>query len=315
MSNSSIVFAIQLDGKGGAEEKDTVDDQCNWVHIDYSEPDAIEALAALGVNEWTVETLTRADTRPRALFTPEGTLLVLRAINMNPGSEPEDMVSLRLWLEPTRLITVRQRKLFSVQQVKDDLLAGEGPSNPVDIVIQLIARIADRISSFVGDIEERLEFLEEDYLENHQVSIRSRVASIRREVASVRRYLAPQREALESLYLQVRTTLAPEQIHLLREQIDRMLRYLEDLELIRDRALLLQEEMANLSMEQQNQRMYALSIVAAIFLPITFVSGVFGMNVAGLPGVEDANAFAYVAIFMLALSVSVVVFFKHNRWL
>jgi len=315
MNNSSIVFALQVDGKGGAEEKDAVDDQCNWIHIDYSEPDAIESLAALGVNEWTVETLTRADTRPRALFTPEGTLLVLRGINMNPGSEPEDMVSLRLWLEPKRLITVRQRKLFAVQQVKDDLLAGEGPSNLVDLVIQLIARIADRISSFVGNIEERLESLEEDYLENHQVSIRSRVASIRREVASVRRYLSPQREALESLYIQVRTTLAPEQIHLLREQIDRMLRYLEDLELIRERALLLQEEMANLSMEQQNQRMYALSIVAAIFLPITFVSGVFGMNVAGLPGVEDAMAFAYVTIFMLALSVSVVMFFKHNRWL
>lgn len=315
MNNSSIVFALQVDGKGGAEEKDAVDDQCNWIHIDYSEPDAIESLAALGVNEWTVETLTRADTRPRALFTPEGTLLVLRGINMNPGSEPEDMVSLRLWLEPKRLITVRQRKLFAVQQVKDDLLAGEGPSNPVDIMIQLIARIADRISSFVGDIEERLESLEEDYLENHQVSIRSRVASIRREVAGVRRYLSPQREALESLYIQVRTSLAPEQIHLLREQIDRMLRYLEDLELIRERALLLQEEMANLSMEQQNQRMYALSIVAAIFLPITFVSGVFGMNVAGLPGVEDAKAFAYVTIFMLALSVSVVMFFKHNRWL
>ncbi|MFT7304976.1 MAG: zinc transporter [Candidatus Azotimanducaceae bacterium] len=88
MSNPSIVFSIQLDRKGGAEEKDTVDDRCHWVHIDYREPDAMEALAALGVNEWAVKALTRADTRSRAIFTPEGTLLVLRAINMNPGSEP-----------------------------------------------------------------------------------------------------------------------------------------------------------------------------------------------------------------------------------
>ena len=84
---------------------------------------------------------------------------------------------------------------------------------------------------------------------------------------------------------------------------------------MRERALLLQEEMANVSMEQQNQRMYALSIIAAIFLPITFVTGLFGMNVAGLPGIDEPAAFSFVVIAMVLLTVAVMGYFRANRWL
>jgi len=70
----------------------------------------------------------------------------------------------------------------------------------------------------------------------------------------------------------------------------------------------------NISMEQQNSRMYALSIVALIFLPITFVTGIFGMNVAGVPGTENPNAFIVVTGFMFVTSVSVIAFLKIKRW-
>ena len=58
-----------------------------------------------------------------------------------------------------------------------------------------------------------------------------------------------------------------------------------------------------------------LSIVAAIFLPITFITGVFGMNVAGLPGVEDPVSFWLVAGVMTTISFVVLALFRFNRWL
>ena len=311
---NGVVFSLKLDGEGGAVEL-TDPHACDWVHVEYSSTGTRGLLQSLDLSEQVIDSLTREDTRPTVSVTRAGILLLLRGINLNPGSNPEDMVSLRLWIEKDRLITVRQRKLLSVQDVKAELLAGDGPTDVMSTVIAIIGRLANRISDYVDDVEERLGKLEARFLDSMDTKIRSETGAIRREVASVRRYLGPQREALTSLLTQIRSSLPEEESYALREQTDRMTRYLEDLDLVRERSLVLQEEMANLSMEQQNQRMYALSIVAAIFLPITFVTGVFGMNVAGLPGLDESQAFVYVAVSMCAVTATVLVFFKLNRWL
>lgn len=311
---SVVVFKYDLDAKGGVTE--APDNQsADWLHLDYSEPGAYEVLSSLGLPEGVAESLVREDTRPRATVTSDGALLFLRAINLNPGSEPEDMVSLRMWLTSSRLVTVRQRKLLSVQAVRDSLQAGNGAEDVIGIALEIIREVSSRITEFVSSVDERIGEVEEQYLETQDFSQRANVAGIRREVATVKRFLSPQKDALNSLLTQMRDSLSEADAFHLRDHIDRITRSLEDLDLIRERAMVLQEEMANLNMEQQNQRMYALSIIAAIFLPITFVTGVFGMNVAGLPGIEEPGAFSMVVIAMVALTAAVMGYFRANRWL
>ena len=145
--------------------------------------------------------------------------------------------------------------------------------------------------------------------------VRPLVSAARRQIAVVRRYLAPQRVALETLLRYQKDLFDDEQIHRIREQADRITRYVEDLDLIRERALVVQEELLNRVQQEQNARMYVLSIVAAIFLPITFVTGLFGMNVAGLPGTSNGDAFWLVLIGMGALSALAVWLLKLKKWL
>jgi zinc transporter len=133
-------------------------------------------------------------------------------------------------------------------------------------------------------------------------------------VAVVRRFLAPQRDALDNLFRYARGLLDEEQTFAVREQADRITRYVEDLDLVRERALVVQEELLNRIAQEQNARMYVLSVVAAIFLPITFITGLFGMNVAGLPGTEATLSFWWVTGFMAIISVGVVVLFWIKRW-
>jgi zinc transporter len=66
---------------------------------------------------------------------------------------------------------------------------------------------------------------------------------------------------------------------------------------------------------EQNERMYLLSVVAAIFLPLTFVTGLLGMNVAGLPGTENPYGFIYSALIMLASLVGLILYFRSRKWL
>jgi len=246
--------------------------------------------------------------------TDRGLLIVLRGINRNAGADPEDMVSVRIWIEPGRMISVRHRRVIAAQEAMDGLNNGDGPKDVSELLMHLIERLADGIGMFIDSVEERMEKYESAVETGELAELRTAVSKIRREVAAVRRYLAPQRDALESLHRQAGFLLNTNELYLVREQSDRITRYVEDLDLVRERGLVLQEELLNRISQEQNARTYLLSIVAAIFLPITFISGLFGMNVAGLPGLENINSFWILSGVMLVISVATLLWLRHNRW-
>lgn len=196
----------------------------------------------------------------------------------------------------------------------DSLNNGDGPKDVSELLMHLIERLADGIGMFIDGVEERMEKYESAVETGELAELRKAVSEIRREVAAVRRYLAPQRDALESLHRQAGFLLNTNELYLVREQSDRITRYVEDLDLVRERGLVLQEELLNRISQEQNARTYLLSIVAAIFLPITFISGLFGMNVAGMPGLENTNSFWISSGVMLVISVATLLWLRHNRW-
>ncbi|MDH3643975.1 MAG: zinc transporter ZntB [Gammaproteobacteria bacterium] len=319
---SCFVCGYVLDGDGGAREIDgpigvaeLAEGESLWLHIDYSFPDAETWLADQGLDLNLLDSLVRADSRPRSLTEASGTLLVLRGVNTNPGADPEDMVSIRVWLEPRRIISVRQRKLLSVVDIRTALAQGKGPRDCEHWLAMLLERLADRIAIVVDDIEEVVAEVETSAEEGSVMEMRSKISLVRRQTAAIRRFLAPQREALDSAYRNSRGTLSDATAFLFREQSDRIARYVEDLDLVRERTLVIQEELMNRLAQEQNQRMYVLSIVAAVFLPITFITGMFGMNVAGLPGVEDVAAFWIVVAIMTVVSLVIVALLRMKRWL
>ena len=101
----------------------------------------------------------------------------------------------------------------------------------------------------------------------------------------------------------------------LREEADRITRYIEDLELARERTMVLREEFLGQLAQEQNSRMYVLSIVAAIFLPLTFVTGLLGMNVGGLPGLDNPKGFFGSVVVMILAAAALLSFLRYKKWL
>lgn len=285
-----------------------------WAHLQSDTDDAYQCMKDLGISDAIAESLYTLETRPRASIVDGGTLIYLRGINRNPDADIEDMVSLRIWFNGNTVISARRknRRLLSVQDTKDMLEGGDGPTNTEDLVLELIARVANRISEIVDDLDDRLSAFEVEGGMNN--SDRFALSIIRRQAAAIRRYLAPQREALDNLY-RLHKTFSQEQMYTLRDLTERMARYVEDLDLAKERAMVLQDELRNRVAEQQGLRMYVLSLVTAIFLPLSFLTGVFGMNVAGLPGTEEPKAFFYLAIAMVVLSGIMLVGMLWRKWL
>ena len=101
----------------------------------------------------------------------------------------------------------------------------------------------------------------------------------------------------------------------MREASDQLSRYLEDLDEARDRAAVTQEELVNRLSEQMNNKMYLLSIVAAIFLPLGFLTGLLGINVGGIPGADSKLGFTTFLILLLTVVIFQFWLFKKKKWL
>lgn len=319
----NFLYSTVLDGHGGGRDipasdvRDwNPDDGQLWLHMDSTDPSCEAWIRQQeGVDDVIADTLLADETRPRSVVTANGLLVVLRGVNTNPGADPEDMVSVRIWLERNRLISTRRRRLLSVVDVHEALLAGTGPRSRGEFLILVIEGIANRIGDFVDGIEDRISELEDRLGAGATIELRSAIADVRRQIASVRRFLAPQRDALDRLIRHHNELLSSDETHRLREEADRITRHLEDLDLARERTLVLQEELQGRLAEEQNARMYVLSVVAAIFLPLTFVTGLLGMNVGGLPGTENPQGFAVAMIVMLAATGGLVAYFRWKRWI
>jgi len=326
MNNDSRPDFLQcclLDGRGGTRSLDheelaqwTPDQGTLWVHLDYMDHESrLWLRRQSNLPRTALETLLAEETRPRCLTDADWLLVVLRGVNTNPGEDPEDMVAVRIWVDRHRIISARRRRLLSVQDIRAALDAGKGPTDPATFLAGLTSRLADRIGDFVDNIEERLEEAEEQVADQDSGLSRLAVAQLRRQVASVRRFLAPQREALDRLVRQAGTWIRDEDLQNLHDESDRITRYVEDLDLVRERTMVLQEEFLSQMALEQNSRMYVLSVVAAIFLPLTFITGLLGMNVGGLPGLESPFGFEVSVVVMLVSAAGLIGFFRWKGWL
>ena len=287
----------------------------NWTHYDFSTAEGIRAVRAEpGINDLVESALLDEDSRPRTLVTPAGTLVILRGVNLNPGAGFEDMISVRLWANPDRVVSTGRRRLRSVESLQADIEAGKGPTNGGELICQLVSRLADFLGEAVEDLENRLDEVESHVAETRTLTRQSPFSLLRRQCARVRRYLGPQREALEQLLRSPGDLLGPKDVAVLREEANRLTLILEDLDLVRERAMVAQEEFLGILAHEQNTRMLLLSIIAAIFLPLSFVTGLMGMNVAGLPGTVNPWAFVIVVLLMVGLAAGILFLFRLKRW-
>ena len=286
-----------------------------WVHLDRREPGTQAWLETdSGLDQITCEALLAEETRPRSLRVENDLLLILRGVNLNPGADPEDMISVRLWAGASRVITIRGQRILAVEDICGQFSAGIGPKTIGEFVAALAGRMVERMSPVVDAIEDGIDALEENLLEGQDKEIRSKLSSLRREAVALRRYLAPQRDVISRLSLD-----APEwfeEVHKarLRETADRTTRYVEDLDASRERAAVTQEELLARTQDRMNGNMYILSLVAAIFLPLGFITGLLGVNVGGIPGSGSPVGFVVVCVFMAAIVALELAFLRARRW-
>ena len=321
MKDIGVIFAYYLSEKGIWQSSDlkTIESLKNvksWIHLDFKNEQTKEWLYdKSGLDDYICDALLDEDTRPRVLSVNSGIFLTMRAVNFNPGEDPEDMVALHVWLDKNRLITMRQYSVRAVDEVREEIKDNNMPTTTSELLMKIFHKTTCRIDEIVDMIYEGIEEIEDQILSAPARELRPQIASFRRMLIGIRRFIVPQKEMFLLLHDNKNGHLLENDKVELREIYEKLTRIIEDVNAIKDRALVTNEELNNRIADQMNQTIYIMSIVATIFLPLSFLTGLLGINVGGIPGVNNRVAFWVVCIIIVVLATVEYIIFKRRKLL
>lgn len=312
---SDAIYALQLDGKGGSQlirqnSQATVEQPC-WLHLDYKRSESQLWLEKSPLLPDSIrDSLAGESVRPRVTRCADNVMITLRSVNV----DSDRSVVLRLFLTDELIITTRHRRVYGLENVLTDLQNGVGPVNSGDFLIQICDALTDDVSRFIEKLHDKVAELE-DNLFVQQVPERGELVLLRKQLIVLRRYMAPQRDAFMRLASEHLPWMTDHQRRLMREIGERLGRGLDELDGSIARTAILADEITTLMADAMNRRIYTMSMLAMLFLPTTFMTGLFGVNLGGIPGNQSHIAFTLFCLLMLVMMAGVIIWLKRNKWL
>jgi zinc transporter len=322
MGERGLYQAWLLDGNGGGEALDWDGVRAHrrgegllWLDLDFSHAEARRWLQSLDhIPLPARQAMLTPETRPNIMQFTGGILIILRGANLNEGARAEDMISVRVWIDHDAIITCRQRELRSIHSIAGRLHEAAGPRSTGELLSDLAGELATRIRQVVTAMEDELDRAEAGDGDGSRPA-EEMYSRLRRGAAALRRHLNPQRDALQRLQGYQGDLLGAQDQSELVVHTDTIIHSIEDLEVLREHTQALQDELFSAMSRDQNDRIYMLTIVAAIFLPLTFISGLLGMNVGGIPGSGSSWGFWGIVLLCTGIVLAIWLFFRKRRWL
>ncbi len=266
----------------------------------------------LNIDDVICEALLADGTRPRTAEFDDGLVIILRGANLNKDADPEDMISIRIFVSKNNIISVVKRGLSSIDDMQAKIRKNEGPKNTGQFLVSLIDHLCDKMEPSLKELSYDIDEIEEEMMLNPDADKRSEILEARGTAIMFKRYLTPQQDAINQLlHGNHQSFLSDKEKKLLSETLDRFIRFVEDIEVNKERCYILQDELTNHLSININRNMYVLSVIAGIFLPITFLTGLMGMNVGGLPWASSDFGFVlFLSVLFVVVSIELYLFKK-----
>lgn len=262
---------------------------------------------AAGVREWLVsntipasivDSLLAEDTRPLyEQYDEQNFLLILRGVNLNDNADPADMLSVRILFYNGALISSRKIPSKTINALRNALLEGHGPKNLAELVLGIIDGLNRNIDSYLDLVEEKISTFDDE------TELSLELMNTHKALLKIKRFIKPQQYAIDD-YQNSSVPLASNKHLRLRHSVNTITRINETLDFYLSELEIIKGELRQYHAEKMNQNTYLFSVIAAIFLPTSFLTGLLGVNVGGIPGTESPVAFSLfcaglVAIFAL----------------
>ncbi|MFV0447591.1 MAG: zinc transporter ZntB [Vibrio sp.] len=264
----------------------------HWYHCQRDTPGVREWLLENAIPTSIVDSLLAEDTRPLfEQYDEQNFLLILRGVNLNENADPADMLSVRILYYQGALISTRKIPSKTINAVRQLLSQGEGPKTMADLVVNIIDGLNKNIDNYLDGIEEKIELFDDE------IELSTELMDTHKSLLKIKRFIKPQQYAIDD-YMSSDVPLANFKNMRLRHSVNTITRINETLDFFLSELEIIKGELRQYHAEKMNQNTYLFSVIAAIFLPTSFLTGLLGVNVGGIPGTESPVAFT---LFCLSL--------------
>ncbi len=231
--------------------------------------------------------------------------------------DPEQIAALRFYLDRGCLISTRRQPSSAADQLRTEINNGRHFDSPAKLVIHLFESQVAKLDKTMARIREMLDAIEDQVLAGRVRGQHMQLGSIRRLAVRLNHHFGPEHRMLQRLCRRPPNWFEEIDNMALVDVAEEFRELVDDLTETQERAKLLQEELAARLAEQTNSNLYILSLFTAILLPPSLIAGIFGMNVVGVPGVQNGNetTFWWVMLSMGAISLLVLLVFFLRRFL
>lgn len=292
-----------------------------WINVDgVHDPAMIEKLGeCFGLHRLVTEDLMSVVQRPKIEDYGDYLFVVVKMLTYDDKNEKVVPEQVSIIVGPNFLLSFQEGIRGDVfPLIRDRLRAGRGTirKKGVDyLAYSLLDALVDGYFMILEKLGERIDQLEEELIASPGKAIMEQLYQLKRELLFLHKAVWPLREVIASLERRespiIHETTAP----YLRDVYDHVVQVIDSVEIYRDMlSTMLDLYLSSVSF-RLNEVMKVLTIIATIFMPLTFIAGVYGMNFRNLPELEWHYGYFYSLGLMGAVSVGMLVFFKRKKWL
>ncbi len=216
------------------------------------------------------------------------------------------------------LLTFQERHYGFFDSVRERIQVGIGAirnQGPDYLAYALIDAMIDRYYPVAQRLAENLEELEDIIVEYPHPEVLARIHALRRQLVVLRRIGWPQREAISAMIREQTPFFGDQEKVYLRDTYDHIAQIVELIDSSREMASDLSESFLSNVSHRTNEIMKVLTLMASIFIPLTFVAGIYGMNFENMPELHSRNGYFFVWGVMITLGVGMTFYFRHKGWI
>ncbi|ATF04041.1 putative zinc transport protein ZntB (plasmid) [Phaeobacter gallaeciensis] len=286
-----------------------------WLHMCIAHKETSSYLMDTAMlDDLIVDAMVEEDTRSRIRVREDGIMVLLKAMHVQceDMAKPEDMVSIRIWIDETRVITTREADIDPILELKKRIEADVLPETPGAFLADLIEEHLDEISPHLEILTDQIHHMETMVVKHETEKACPKMARTQSQISGFLRHLAPQEVVLRTLCTLDHPALSERNRSRFDDALNTLLRYLETLQNLREQITILNEQISRIQDRQLSRSSYSFALAATVFLPLGFVTGLFGVNLPGIPMAENPQGF-WVLFGLVCLLVAGLVAFL--RWL
>jgi zinc transporter len=284
-----------------------------WLHFDLTDTSAQPWMQAhLALPEEFFEALRQGSRSTRIEDAQDNLIAVVNDVAYEFSFDPSDMASLWMCVSERVAVSARVHPLRSVDKLRLAVRDGVRFGSSVDVLNHLMNGQGDVLVRIVRETTLKVDGIEDSLLHGKLKYQRSELGQLRRLLVRLQRLLAPEPAALFRLLRQPPPWIRAQDLDELRQATEEFSLVIRDLSALQERIKLLQEEIAAQVSEQTNRTLFTLTMVTVLALPINIATGMFGMNVGGIPLADHPHGFLIV-LFLVGVFTAVAAWWTFRR--